>query len=169
MLLHLCWVLSPVCIGCAVFVVSSRLYAVSWLSNTFRSRTFLPCCFWLGNFYCSVAITVNALNWRCHSDGDREGKRGNSEFLNPGRRAMKFVFRIQNIFDLLVSFEELNISPVLLLLLKYTYPAVNVWNFNKFFDPHFSSFFISQNKNISFGIHYLHHLKILQYWWILPG
>lgn len=77
---------------------------------------------------------------------------------------MKFVFRIQNIFELLVSFEELNISPVLLLLLKYTYPAVNVWNFNKFSDPHFSFFFISQNKNISFGIHDLHHLKILQYW-----
>lgn len=126
-------------IGCAVFVVSSRLYTVSWLSNTFRPCIFHPCCFWLGIFYCSVAITVHVLNWRCHSGGDREGKRGNSKLLNPGKCTIKFVFRIQNIFDLLVSFEELKTNPVLLLLLQYTYPVVNVWNFNKFFDPHFSA------------------------------
>lgn len=122
-------------IGCAVFVVSSRLCAVSWLSNSFRPCRFLPCCFRLDNFYSSVAIAVNALDWRCHSGGDTEGKRGSSKLLNPEKCTIKFVFRVQNIFDLLVSFEELKTSPVLLLLLQYTYQVVNVRNLIPTFLP----------------------------------
>lgn len=57
-----------------------RIYAVSSLSITFKSGTFLPCCFWWSNFQCSVAITANTLNWRCHSD--KEQRKKERKFLN---------------------------------------------------------------------------------------